>query len=445
LGEHTNVFGSGVYLNPLAEQFGFKFRFDVLFDIERKFEQVYTPPKLLPHPIVQNMPPFLFAVSCSIEPDSFFAEKVILGSGLKSLDIDYHAQNFYPPVKDAVNMDFGAFVQTMAVKAGKGRVVAFTDSTVFSNFSAFIPGKPELMLGTMDWLNRENQFSWLNPFFLFLAIISFAAAFFLLRKSSKDLRFISVVVIVAVCMIGIGIASFTAINRATYPLPEPQTKPTQVYFEKEHGNYELPLLGFTQDYKTSYAVFYQWVLRLGYFPGVGPSLQDATERGDLVVIVNPQGEFTQQEIATAKEYVSRGSKILLLDDPTNSGSSANSLLQAFGMRAAPMAQAAYQTIHDASGKNFWPIGDNYITAVEGGKPLLFTEGGQAVLAVTKQGEGTLAVMTLASKFVDSQMGGEEGVEPDERLLRIFNLEFSLLRGLINDNLETELAGGAGNQ
>jgi hypothetical protein len=49
IGDHTNVFGSGVYLNPIAKQFNFSFRYDCLFDnSERKFEQVYPAP--LPAP-----------------------------------------------------------------------------------------------------------------------------------------------------------------------------------------------------------------------------------------------------------------------------------------------------------------------------------------------------------------------------------------------------------
>jgi hypothetical protein len=444
LGEHTNYRGSGEYLNSIARRFNFAFRYDCLFDnSERKFEQVYIPPRDLPHPIVQNMPPFLFAVSCSIEPGSYCAEKAILSSRLYALPADYHMSNFYPLVKYHTYMDFGYFAQMMAVKYGKGRVAAFTDSTVFSNFSAFIPGKPELLLGTINWLNKENQLRWLNFLFLALAIISFALAFVVLGKSPKDWRFISIVVVSGICIIALAISLFSAITRASYPLPEPHTRPTNVYFEKEHGNYELPLLGFTQDHKKSYEIFYQWVLRLGYFPGVGPSIQACTERGDLVVIINPQKAFTIEEIDSIKEFLSRGGKVLLMDSPLNTGSSANSLVQAFGMSIKPTEQTSFTSIADASGKSSWPIGGTFINVIQGGKGLLFAGAGKPVLAVAKEGKGTLAVMTLANSFVNSEMGTTEKVVPDERLLRKFRLEFAILRGLINDNLEVELSAAPG--
>ena len=444
IGDHTNVFGSGVYLNPIAKQFGFSFRYDCLFDnSERKFEQVYVPPRYLPHPIVQNIQSFLFAVSCSVEPDSYFAEKPILASSLYSLPIDYHASNFYPPVEHHTYMDFGYFVQSIAVEYGKGRVAAFTDSTVFSNFTAFIPGKPELMLGTMNWLNKENRLGWLNFLLLSLAIISFASAFVVLRKSPKDLRFISIVVISGVCVIALAMSLFTAINRANYPLPEPQTKPTQVYFEKEHGNYELPILGFVKEQNKSYAIFYQWVLRLGYFPGVGPSIENCIGRGNLAVIINPQRDFTFEEITAVKNYISNGGKVLLMDNPFNSDSSANSFAQAFGMSIIPGGQS-YSSISDESKKNSWPIGSTSASVIQGGKGLLFAGEGKAVLSVAREGKGTLAVMTFSDGFVDSNMGGIESNVPNEPLLQRYYLEFAILRGLINDNLEVELstAGGA---
>ena len=96
MSEHTNVFGNSTYINPLAEAFGFSFRYDVLFDIEHKFEQLYYPPRLLPHPVVQHLPYFCFKVSCSIQPVSSQCEPIIISRGAKAQDIYYPSGNFYP-------------------------------------------------------------------------------------------------------------------------------------------------------------------------------------------------------------------------------------------------------------------------------------------------------------------------------------------------------------
>jgi len=65
VGEHTNVFHTGEYLNQVARLYGFEFGYDCLFGIDEFFNQRYDLP-LVPHPIVQHMPGLDFSVSCSL-------------------------------------------------------------------------------------------------------------------------------------------------------------------------------------------------------------------------------------------------------------------------------------------------------------------------------------------------------------------------------------------
>ncbi len=157
IGEHTNVFDTGTHINDLARRFGFRFRYDCLFDIDAVFEQRWRRP-VVAHPIVQHLPSFDFAVSCSIAPGASVGRAVIQSTGLRNLPADYHVSNFYPQVEDHAYSRYGAFVQLWTTRRGTGRVAAFPDSTVFSNFSTFEPGKAELMLGMLEWLNHRNVF-----------------------------------------------------------------------------------------------------------------------------------------------------------------------------------------------------------------------------------------------------------------------------------------------
>ena len=79
----------------------------------------------------------------------------IIGTGLKNLPAEYHASNYYPPAENRDDMRYGAFVQLWSTRHGDGRVLAFTDSTIFAGFSLFEPGKTELFLGMLEWLNRR--------------------------------------------------------------------------------------------------------------------------------------------------------------------------------------------------------------------------------------------------------------------------------------------------
>ena len=83
---------------------------------------------------------------------------VIVSTGLRNLPADYHASNFYPQVDkvDRAEARYGSFLQLLAQRHVRGRVVAFTDSTQFSNFCLFDPGKSELFLGMTEWLNHRS-------------------------------------------------------------------------------------------------------------------------------------------------------------------------------------------------------------------------------------------------------------------------------------------------
>lgn len=100
----------------------------------------------------------LFATSCSLNAP-LLADNVIVGWELAAEPLDYSVNTFFGDFQPATDEQFGLFLQMAGVKYGQGRVATFTDSTIFSNFTMFMPGKPELALGTVEWLNRANTFT----------------------------------------------------------------------------------------------------------------------------------------------------------------------------------------------------------------------------------------------------------------------------------------------
>src|ERR1041385_1995681 len=117
---------------------------------------------MIPHPILQAMPNMDFAVSCSIDPKYSGGFTVMRGTALKSMPADYHASNFYPQVEDRPESRYGAFVQLLGVRFGEERVAAFPDSTIWSNFCYCEPGKSELSVGLVEWLNHRNTHPHIN-------------------------------------------------------------------------------------------------------------------------------------------------------------------------------------------------------------------------------------------------------------------------------------------
>ncbi|MHB8338920.1 MAG: DUF4350 domain-containing protein [Ignavibacteriaceae bacterium] len=331
IGDHTNVFGITTNLNPLASQFGMEFKYDCQYDITGELS-LYKRPVILPHPVVQYMPEFMFATSCMLDAP-LTAENVIIGYGIKSIYADYSQTNFFP--KDAGNsekMKFGLFVQAAGMPFGKGRVFLFSDSTVWSNFYMFIPGKPELLLGIIDWLNRRNSvFMFLHLAFLLIAFVSLIATILLGRKIGKG-NLTVLTVVVGLITAPTAIHSFEQLNRFFHPVPKEHTNYTEVNFESEHSGIELPVLHIPQNMDKSYHTFYVWLQRINIVPKLYTSYSKALNGSNTLVIINPVKPFTLEEVQRTKEFVENGGKLLLIDDPSKTDLSvSNKFLSSLGV------------------------------------------------------------------------------------------------------------------
>ena len=130
IGDHTNVFKMTNYLNDITKRFGFTYRDDLLFHVGSAYDQQYFLPPI-PHPAVRQIPPMWFAVSCSVDPGTSRGRAVVQNGGLWSLPPEYHHENYHPRAAYRADMRYGPFIQMWATRPGKGRVLAFTDSTLF--------------------------------------------------------------------------------------------------------------------------------------------------------------------------------------------------------------------------------------------------------------------------------------------------------------------------
>jgi hypothetical protein len=474
IGDHTNVFGITTNLNPLAQKFGLKFRYDFQSDITGELS-IYKPPSLLPHPIVWQVPVFMFASGCMLEAP-LTAENVIIGYGQKSLYLDYAEKNFFPREKNnEETMEFGLFLQAAGVRFGKGRVLGFTDSTVWSNIYMHILGKPELLLGCMEWLNRQNSvWGILRYLFLALALGSLTFLFVVGRQISRA-EFLWTAIGAIALALPISTQAFAFISRAYYPAPQPRLAGdfVQVNFEMEHSNYELPILHITQHPEHSFHTFYAWPQRLGMVPAVKPTFKEALADGDAVVMINPYTPFSAKEMQQLKDYVEAGGKALILDDPRGH-SSVNQLLAAFGMNTAPRFSDSAAVFSWHNGADSTRFFGKLACAVSGGTPLVYAEARQSntssplqsafplqprllannpvpspqgenvdlpmnyqnhgvvhqpVLAMQRIGKGLLVVMSSSALFADREMGYSSTI-PNPNQQQIYELEFWIFSELL---------------
>ena len=421
IGEHTDVFMTTSHLNQVARAFDFEFRRDSVFGIRSPFEELYRPPPF-PHPILQYMPYLEFEVSCSIRPRVYSGRAVIRNVGLWDLPADYHASNFYPQVEDRADARYGAFIQLWTTRQGAGRVAAFADSTVFSNFSTFEPGKTELMIGMLEWLNHTNRLGDPRLFLLLLGVAMAAAGIWVARR-----RFEPVLLIAA------GLFAFqvtgAAVRRhhaAAMPFPKALRPFTLVVIDRTASSVGLSKCGFIKATPESYGIFEQSILRLGYFTSRRSG--DDEFAGDALVFFQPDKPVTEAFRARLTDYVKAGGKVLVIDSALNASSRANSLLYPFGL-AIETDSNLKGTLEGPEG---WPaVPAESAVKVTGGDALVRLSG-QPVAARTRFGKGLVVAVGFGNRFSDDCMGVTTDIDPSPETRRIYELEYALLRTLVGE-------------
>ena len=440
IGEHTNVFGTGQYLNDIARHYGFTFRYDCLFGIDSVFEEYFVP-GLAAHPVLAHMPPMDFAVSCSIAPGASDGRAVIVGTGLKNIMADYHASNFYPQVEDRADSRWGAFVQAWAVRSGKGRVLAFTDSTIWSNFSAFEPGKIELLMGSVEWLNHRN--TGIDPRWplLLCGLVLAGGALYLARGWRGGWL---VLTGAGLCGWALSAEGVAAVHRLAMPPRANERSLVRVVMDRTFNDIILPKNGFIAGKPDGYGIFERWILRVGYFIARRAGAESFRD-SNLVIHVNPVRTVDNDYRRRMIEYVRNGGHVLVLDNAENRKSTANTLLKPFGL-AFERGGKGDSGVLKAAG---WPD-----VPVNGVIPVKFAEydepaitarsvfatlNGRPVGATVKFGKGSVTAVGFGARFNDASMGVTPDLIPDQNMRRIFECEYRLLRQIIEGPSATQQA------
>lgn len=432
VGDHTNVFKSGTYLNDVSRPFGFTFRHDLLFAIDSPYDQKLNRP-IVPHPVVQHLPPMVYAVSCSIDPGASRGRAVVRSPGLWSLPSAYHTENFHPHAEYRPEMRFGSFIQLWSVCHGSGRVLAFTDSTIFSSFCIFQPGKAELMVGMLEWLNHTST---LDRRFIraCVTLAGTAVALALLVFGSilaRDGR-VAWLAILAAAVLGWTVASIgvAAVHRRAMPEPPllgPTTRLTRVGIDRTVSEAPLSLGAFVQGDGVGYGLLEQWIPRSGYYTErlSGPEAFSA----DALVVICPTRSVPEEFREGLVEYVSQGGRVLIVDSPDVPNSTANSLLWPFKMwvNHATDARGEPRLTDDS------PLGVELEATCEvfGGEPLVWV-GSSPVAARARHGQGAVTAIGFGSCFNDESMGISWAEDPDAEMLTRFDVLFALVEAVVED-------------
>lgn len=428
IGDHTNVFGSSSFFNSLISHFGYQFNYDSTHDLATGNLSLYRKPAIFAHPTVINLPPYLFATSSSLMAP-WNSEAAILGYGLRNDHLDYSQKNFFADrSRKQLNHGFGLLMQQAASYFGKGRLLLYTDSTTFSNFFIFIKGKPELLLNSIDWLNRTNRFRWLNALALLLAV---AALVLLIAKKGWNGGTLSGL------LLGAALLGFVTDRGAktAYALPEPTRPVPYLNFERERSNYFLPELRLETDQDKSYLTFYVWTQRLGLVPRAIDSFSQTFNRQEPAIMIDLMKPLSREELDQVKAYLNEGGRLLYLHSSDNAATASVDFLREFGLNiTSELAPSDTLNTMTLGGRYFFLRAGGKFTYLTGGKPILKSDQGKTIAAATEVGKGRLIAVSCGQIFRNKSLG-QTTVTPDEGLLGLYRTEYRLIGELVKGSLD----------
>lgn len=429
IGDHTNVFGMTTCLQPIMKRFGMEFGYDATYELENGSLQTDNIQSLLRHPVISEMPQkLLWGTSCSLSA-TIDAKPILIGNHIRSHYLDYGKRSFFASAYMAPSERYGFILQSAGVKHGKGRVVAFTDSTIFSNFWTFFPGKSELFLGSVNWLNRKNTVclvSWFNLISGLLCIILIK----IIRKSERihwGCYLISFLI-----AIPLAIQTRDACAKSWYALPNPQTPLKTLVFERQYSDAGMPDFYMQGNAKNSFQTFYTWVQRVGVIPRCEYSFSKATEKKNgRIVMIRPQKEMPQEDLLCLEQFLKQGGRLLIIDGPSNPKSLVNLLLQRWKLSIdfRPLPGGRIQIFYGSELPPDMLISS--VCQVEGGQPIL-KAGNVTVLSRISVYAGEIWACSLADNWSDASLGVSNAtVNDNQRLLS--ELQYWTIKLFMADN------------
>jgi hypothetical protein len=350
----------------------------------------------------------------------------------------YATENFFRESVSSPDSEYGYLLQTAAIKFGQGRVVAFTDSTVFSSFSMFTDGYPAFTLGVLEYLNRSNTSGYLNIVFLCIAVLSLILLLVLLRNIKKFQAVWMMLFAGALACIS-AVLIFSSLINISYPLPMMHADTTQVCFEQQHSSFSISVkpTATLSNNQRNYGTFFVWTQRVGCIPSIENTLQEAVGKADIIVFINPTQPFSDEEIQLLTTFLEQNGRILVMDSITNPDSTANELIGNFGIWVTTNTdfEALYETVDgNLTNSSRGNITSPYLS-LTGGQQILLTSHNNTQVCVaevtnkTTGANGRLVVVVDSYAFSDTVMGGTF-TEPSEQQRRIYETEFYLFESLL---------------
>ena len=314
VGDHTNLLGMGTHLNALSARYGIRFRYDSVSDgATGGFVRCDGAP--IGRPVgALHVDHLEFMTSCSLQL-SGDAETVLAAEGCRREPHDYAGSSFFGRRGPHPELEHGRTVLAATARVGRGRIAAFTDSTVWSSFAVFQWDREKLAMDLVRMLNRTP-----SPFEMPLRVVAIAAGILALLAGVGLARSGLALPAILGGLLGLwsGAAISDGLHRSIYAWPEPNAPIDEVTFLWQGGACAFPpVLGSAGSLPAdrSFDTLLVSVQRLGLVPRVAYTYDEMIRPETRAVFaVAPVNTPPRPTLDRLKEFVRGGGCLVILDD-----------------------------------------------------------------------------------------------------------------------------------
>lgn len=287
LGDHTDFLGTSTYLNELLSSMcATRLSADATYTLRTSRYHVFYP--MLGNTVQGGLRRINFLTSASVSAP-LSADYLIVDGNLGSDDLDYSNPGFFGDMSYDLDSAFGFFASCVGTSVGKGKILLFGDSTIFSNFSMFYDDNAHLLYNFVQYLLSPSWFTQVRR--IAIPVVSLVALTLLLTLfvEGKGAMVIHVILIGIIATVLGGITA----RRFIYADPYEQVPRSKVVaFERSISQFDLPSYGQKSlpSPERAWDTFYIWSQRLGLIPLTVNGIDRARQVANTLVFINPDLE-----------------------------------------------------------------------------------------------------------------------------------------------------------
>ena len=312
LGDHTDLFDMNSRLNLVLSPMGLRLNADSVRAANNEFFVEAKTPIFNRHPVLAHIDRVGFMTGCSVTTEH--RSQVALAANNAICDpADYLNPSRFPSWSNDGTLSHGCVPVVAAASYGTGRVVVWSDSTVFSSFEYHKQGYDRVFLSMLAWVGRSDSEFRVRWVAFALAIASLAL---LAIRSMRLCRWTVFAVFLGSYS---GMYLTTRIGQVAYPVIEPFVSLPSIAFVRE-GTWAIypPSLGVAPgaEPKAMFDTLCNVPLRLGRRSWIADSIphavRESVSAGSSIVLVNLISRIDGSSLEDLAGWVSSGGHLVLI-------------------------------------------------------------------------------------------------------------------------------------